>query len=78
MLHDGGAAGSGTVPQAGNSQVQFLVGSFGYVFDLILLTARPLTAMSTRNIHRAGKGGQRIDLTTLSPSCADCQDILAA
>jgi len=33
---------------------------------------QPLTEMSTRNISWGGKGGRRVGLTTLPPSCADC------
>jgi len=52
-------------------------GSFGFFIDLIVLTAQPLTTMSTRSVSRAGKGGQCAGLTTLPPSCADCLEILA-
>jgi len=45
---------------------------------LILLTAQPLTAMSTRSISTVGKVGQWAGLKTLPPSCADCLQILAA
>jgi hypothetical protein len=58
------------MPQAKRLQVQFLMGSFEFFIDSILLTAQPLTAMSTRSISRAGKVGQCAGLTTLPPSCA--------
>jgi hypothetical protein len=74
----GGAPGSGTAPQAKRLQVQFLMGSFGFYINLILPTAQPRTAMSNRNISRAGKVGQCAGLTTLPPLCADCLEILAA
>ena len=37
---------------------------------------QPLTEMSTRNISYGGKGGRRVGLTILPPSCADCLEIL--
>jgi hypothetical protein len=41
---------------------------------MALVSTQPLTEMSTRNISW-GKGGQRVGLTTLPPSCADCLKI---
>jgi hypothetical protein len=38
-------------------------------------STEPLTEMSTRNISWGGKGGRCIELTTLSPSCADCLEM---
>jgi hypothetical protein len=37
---------------------------------MALGSTQPLTEMSTR-----GKGGRRVGLTTLPPSCADCLEI---
>ena len=39
---------------------------------IALGSTQPLTEMSTRNISW-GKGGRCVGLTTLPPSCADCQ-----
>ena len=42
---------------------------------MALGSTQPLTEISTRNISLGGKGGRRIGLTTLLPSCADYLDI---
>jgi hypothetical protein len=52
--------------------------SLGFFIDFIHPTAQPPTAMNTRNIFMARKGDQCTGLTTLSPSCAECLEILAA
>ena len=38
-------------------------------------STQSLTEMSTRNISWGGKGGRCLELTNLSPSCADCLEI---
>jgi hypothetical protein len=40
---------------------------------MALGSTQPLTEMNTRNILW-GKGGRRVGLTTLPPSCADCPE----
>jgi hypothetical protein len=45
---------------------------------MALGSIQPLTDMSTRSISwggGGGKGGRCVGLTTLPPSCADCQEI---
>jgi len=39
---------------------------------MTLVLTQPLTEMSTRSLL-GGRGGQCVGLTTLLPSCADCQ-----
>jgi len=41
-----------------------------------LESTQPVTEMSVRNIS-CGKGGQFVWLTTLSPSCTECLEILS-
>jgi hypothetical protein len=44
---------------------------------MALGTTQPLTEMNTMNIS-LGKGGRCVRLTTLSPSCADSQNLGAS
>jgi hypothetical protein len=66
--------GSGTMLQAGGSQVRTPMWSLDFPVDLILPAvvwlwgSLSLTEMSTRNLSRGKKGGRRIRLTTSLPS----------
>jgi hypothetical protein len=42
---------------------------------MALGSTQPLTEMSTREYFLGGKGGQRVGLTTLPRSCAECLEI---
>jgi len=41
---------------------------------MALRSTQPLPEMSTRNISWWGKGSQCVQLTTLTPSCANCRN----
>ena len=45
---------------------------------MALGSTQPLTQKSTRVTSLGGKGGRRVWLTTVPPSCADCLEILGA
>jgi hypothetical protein len=81
---DGGASGGAVGWGTGRSRVRFPTGSMGYLFPLILPAALwPwIDSASNGNEYQeyllGGKGGRCVRLTTLPPSCADCQESLGA
>ena len=73
----GGAVGWGTALQVGSSRVRFPMVSLEFFVDIILVAALwPWGRFSLRQKWVPGvKGGRRVRLTNLPPSCADCLEI---
>ena len=62
---------------ATRAPVRFPMESLEFFIDVILsVTYGPgIDSVSNRNEFPDGKGGWRMGLTTLSPSCADCHEM---